>query len=33
MTVPFYLYNQFENEKLSLKLEDEICENKDLLKE
>ncbi|XP_040391646.1 synaptonemal complex protein 1 isoform X1 [Cygnus olor] len=24
---------QFENEKLSLKLEDEICENKDLLKE
>ncbi|KAM6041050.1 synaptonemal complex protein 1 [Theristicus caerulescens] len=24
---------QFENEKISLKLEDEICENKDLLKE
>ncbi|NXU56493.1 SYCP1 protein, partial [Turnix velox] len=24
---------QFENEKLSLKLEDELCENKDLLKE
>ncbi|NWX88204.1 SYCP1 protein, partial [Nothoprocta pentlandii] len=27
------LLNIFENEKLSLKLEDEICENKDLIKE
>lgn len=29
----FYFVNQFENEKVSLKLEEEIQENKDLIKE